>query len=394
MIWAVLGLLVLGGLVLAWLMSRSPLAVDVSRVTRGVFERFVEEDGRASVRDRYVVSSPLAATVERTRFHVGDAIATGDEIAVLHPLPSSLLDVRARAELEQRAGAAEAALGRARTVLARSTATLEHANAELARARELLNKNAIPAVEAERAELEARVAARARDEAGFAVHVSEHELEVARSALGLATRARTASERFAIESPISGRVLRIAQESEGAVGPGTALLEIGDPSALEVVVDLLSTDAVQIEPGDEASILRWGGPEAVAARVRLVEPVAHVKVSALGVEEQRVDVVLDVVGRAPTWNRVGDGYRVDARILVQRIPDALLVSTGALFREGGEWAAFVAVEGGAVKRPVRLRAYGSTQSAVESGLQEGDLVIEQPPEVLQPGMRLQVIEGR
>ncbi|HET7504088.1 MAG TPA: HlyD family efflux transporter periplasmic adaptor subunit [Kofleriaceae bacterium] len=393
MIWAVVGLVGLGGLALAWLLSRSPLAVDASRVTRGVFERFVEEDGRARVRDRYLVSSPLAATVERTRFHVGDAVATGDEIAVLHPLPSSLLDARARAEFEQRAGAAEAALGRARTVLARSTATLEHANAELARARELLNKRAIPAVEAERAELEARVAARARDEAGFAVHVGEHELEVARSALGLATRARTAPERFAIASPISGRILRIVQESEGAVGPGTPLVEIGDPSALEVVVDVLSSDAVQIEPGDEASILRWGGPEAVAARVRLVEPVAHVKISALGVEEQRVDVVLDVMGRAPTWSRVGDGYRVDARILVERVPDALLVPTGALFREGGEWAAFVAIDGAAAKRAVRLRAYGPTQSAVESGLQDGDLVVEQPPEVLQPGMRLQVIGG-
>lgn len=391
MIWAVLGLLVVGGLVLAWWMSRSPLTVDVTRVTRGVFERFVEEDGRARARDRYVVSSPLAATVERTRFHVGDVVATGDVIAVLHPLPSSLLDARSRAELEQRAGAADAALGRARTVLGRSTATLEHANAELARARELLNKKAIPAVEAERAELEARVAARERDEAAFAVHVGEHELEVARTALGLATRARTSPERFAIESPIAGRILRIAQESEGAVGPGTPLLELGDPSALEVVVDLLSTDAVQIEPGDEASILRWGGPEPVAARVRLVEPVAHAKTSALGVEEQRVDVILDVVGSAPTWNRVGDGYRVDARILVQRMRDVMLVSTGALFREAGEWAAFVVVDGRAAKRSVRLKAYGPTQSAVESGLQEGDLVIEQPPEGLQPGMRLQAI---
>jgi HlyD family secretion protein len=394
MIWAALGLLALGGLALAWRLSRSPLAVDVSRVARGGFERFVEEDGRARVRDRYLVSSPLAATVERTRLHVGDAVATGDEIAVLHPLPSSLLDARARAELEQRAGAAEAALARARTVLGRSTATLEHANVELARARELLKKTAIPAVEAERAELDARIAARTRDEASFAVHVGEHELEVARSALGLATHPRTASERFAIESPISGRVLRIAQESEGAVGPGAALLEIGDPSALEVVVDLLSTDAVQIAAGDEASILRWGGPEAIAARVRLVEPVAHVKVSALGVEEHRVDVVLDVMGHAPTWNRVGDGYRVDARILVERVPEAVLVSTGALFREGGEWAAFVAVEGRAVKRAVRLKAYGPTQSAVESGLREGELVIEQPPEVLRPGTQVQAIEGR
>lgn len=393
MIWAVLGLLVVGGLVLAWWMSRSPLTVDASRVTRGVFERFVEEDGRARVRDRYVVSSPLAATVERTRFHVGDAVAIGDVIAVLHPLPSGLLDARSRAELEQRAGAADAALGRARTVLARSTATLEHANAELARARELLSKKAIPAVEAERAELEARVAARARDEAAFAVHVGEHEREVARTALGFATRARTSPERFAIESPIAGRILRIAQESEGAVGPGTPLLELGDPSALEVVVDLLSTDAVQIEPGDEASILRWGGPEAVAARVRLVEPVAHAKTSALGVEEQRVDVLLDVTGSAPTWNRVGDGYRVDARILVQQMRDALLVSTGALFRERGEWAAFVVVDGRAAKRSVRLKAYGPTQSAVESGLQEGDVVIEQPPEGLQPGVRLQATAG-
>lgn len=128
--------------------------------------------------------------------------------------------------------------------------------------------------------------------------------------------------------------------------------------------------------------------------MRLVEPVAHVKTSALGVEEQRVDVILDVTGSAPTWNRVGDGYRVDARILVQRMRDALLVSTGALFREAGEWTAFVVVDGRAARRSVRLKAYGPAQSAVKSGLQEGDLVIEQPSEQLQPGIRLQAIEGR
>ncbi len=394
MIWAVLGLLAAAGLVLAWWMSRSPPTVEVSRVARGVFERFVEEDGRTRVRDRYVVSSPLAATIERTRLDVGDAVAAGDVIAVLHPLPSSLLDARSRAELEQRAGAAEAALGRARTALGRSTATLEQANADLARARALLEKKAIPAVEAERAELDAKVAARARDEAAFAVHVGEHELEVARTALGLATRGKSSPEQFAIQSPIAGRILRVMQESEGAVVAGTPLLELGDPSALEVVVDLLSTDAVQIEPGDEASILRWGGSEAVSARVRLVEPVAHVKTSALGVEEQRVDVILDVVGNAPSWNRVGDGYRVDARILVQRMRDALLVSTGALFRQGGEWAVFVVVDGRAVRRSVRLEAYGAMQSAVASGLQEGDIVIEQPPEGLRPGVRVETTAGQ
>jgi HlyD family secretion protein len=194
----------------------------------------------------------LTATVERTRFHVGDAIAAGDVIAILHPLPSSLLDAGLRAELEQRASAADAALGRARTVLGRSTATLEHANAELARARELLQKGDPSGRAERRARCENRGGGARRS--SVCVHVGEHELEVARTVLGVATRAKTSRERFAIESPIAGRILRIAQERESAVGSGTPLIELGDPSVIDVVVDLLSTDAVQIEPGDEASI--------------------------------------------------------------------------------------------------------------------------------------------
>ncbi|HSO37214.1 MAG TPA: HlyD family efflux transporter periplasmic adaptor subunit [Labilithrix sp.] len=219
--------------------------------------------------------------------------------------------------------------------------------------------------------------------------MAEHELELARAALATAMRSTAAApERFEIKAPVAGRILHVYQESEGPVAVGAPLLEVGDLRALEIVIDLLSTDAVRIEPGAEAKITRWGGSETLEGRVRTVEPIAHVKVSALGVEEQRVNVIVDAVGDAAAWKRVGDGYRVDARILVERIEGALRVPTSALFRERDEWSAFVVEDGRARKRVVRLRAYGALESAVESGLVEGAVVIEQPADSLREGTRV------
>lgn len=394
-VWAVIGVLLVAGVALAWYFGRARPEVDVGRVTRGTFERFVEEDGRARVRDRFVVAAPVNATVERTRFRVGDAVAQGDVVATLRPLPSSLLDTRSRSELEQRSGSAEATLGRARVSLDRAQAATEHADSELERARSLAKAGSLPPRELEHAELEARLAMRERDEARFLVHLAEHELEVARAALATTTRSTSAApDRFEIRSPVAGRILRVYQESEGPVGIGAPLLEVGDPGAIEIVVDLLSTDAVRVEPAAEAKILRWGGPGTLDGRVRVVEPVAHVKVSALGVEEQRVDVLVDVVSDAPAWKRVGDGYRVDARILLERIDDTLRVPTSALFRERDAWCAFVVEDGRARKRTVTLRAYGPLESAVESGLTEGASVVEQSPDSLRDGMRVDTRPSR
>lgn len=388
--WIVIGLLVMTGMTLAFVFGRARSQVDTGRVTRGRFERFVEEDGRARVRDRFVVTVPVAATVERTRHRVGDGIARGDVMATLRPLPGPLLDARTRAELEQRRGAAEAALGRARVSLTRAQTRQEHTETELARTRTLAKSGSIASRELELAELDARLASRERDEGRFAVHMAEHELELTRAALASATRTGGAPpDRFEIKAPVAGRILRVYQESEGPVAIGTPLFEVGDPNALEVVVDLLSTDAVLVTPGAVTEITRWGGPETLPGRVRLIEPVANVKVSALGVEEQRVNVIIDPASGSDAWKRVGDGYRVDARILVERLDDVLLVPTSALFRERAEWCVFVVEAGLAKKRSVKLRAYAPRESALESGLAEGTIVIEQPADSLREGTRVE-----
>lgn len=378
------------GLVAAVLLARQKLEVEVSPVTRGTFERFVEEDGRARVRDRYVITSPVGGTIERTRLHVGDAIALGDVVAVLRPAPGLLLDAKSRGELEERRGAAEAAVERARLGADRAEAARKHADGDLSRVRALAQAGTLPAHDLEHAELEAQLATKEADEARFAVHMAEHQLEMARAALGSAMRVgKGPIERVEIKAPASGRVLRIHQESEGLVASGAPLLEVADQHALEVVVDLLSTDAVQVEPGADVELKGWGGAGVVAGRVRLVEPMAAVKVSALGVEEERVNVIVDPLGETGSWNRIGDGYRVDVRIRVERLEGALRVPTTALFREGGDWCAYAAEDGRAHRRVVRLKSYGPLQSAVEGGLAEGEGIILQPGEAMRDGIRIQ-----
>lgn len=382
---AVLVLAVIATLVLV----RPRLAVEVTPVTRGTFERFVEEDGRARVRDRYVIASPVAGSIERTRLHVGDSISLGDVVAAVRPAPGLLLDARSRAELEESRGAAEAAVKRARIGYDRAEAARRHADDELSRARELTQAGTLPPRDLEHAQLEARLATKDGAQARFVVHMAEHELEMARAALGSAMRAgKGPVERVEIKAPAAGRVLRIHQESEGLVASGAPLLEVADQHALEVVVDLLSTDAVQVDSGAEVELKGWGGSGVVPGRVRRVEPMATVKVSALGVEEERVNVIVDPLGETGSWNRVGDGYRVDVRIRVERIDGALRVPTSALFREGGDWCAYVAEDGRARKRVVRLKSYGPLQAAVEEGVREGDAIILQPGETLADGARI------
>lgn len=392
LILSAIGVTVVVGLGAALALWRPSSDVEVGAVTRGSFERFVEEDGRARVRDRYVVASPVAGTVERTRLRAGDTVTEGAVVAVVRPASGPLLDARSRAELVERQGAAEAAIERAKLAHEHAEASRKHAEAEAARVRALAESGSLPARDLERAELVAQLATNERDEARFGVHMAEHQLAMVRATLTSATRAgKGPTERVEIKAPAGGRVLKVHQESESPVAAGATLLEVADPSALEVVVDLLSTDAVQVEAGAVAEIRGWGGPGVLAGRIRQVEPMATVKVSALGVEEQRVDVIVDPVGETDSWKRVGDGYRIDVRIRLEHIADAVRVPTTALFRERGEWCAYV-VEGGRVhKRVVRLRSYGPLVAAVESGVAEGESIVLAPGDALREGARVRPI---
>ena len=333
------GIAVLGTIV--WSFIPGAIPVETTKVTKGRFVATVDEDGKTRVRERYVVTAPLAGRMTRIEFEAGNAVSAGDVIASILPSPAPFLDSRSRREAEERLGAAEAARERTRAVVERTTATLEQATRDLERTRTLLKRGASTVQLLERDELAFRVAERELRAAEFLDHVAEHEIDQSKALLALYDRGGAPpTERWDVTAPVSGMILKVMQESETIVSAGTPLVEIGDCRELEIVVDVLSTDAVEIKPGAEVSIEHWGGPKPLVGRVSRVEPGAYTKISTLGVEEQRTNIIIDVVSPREEWAGLGDGYQVDAQIAVFRSEDAIIIPTGALFRTGEDWSVY------------------------------------------------------
>jgi HlyD family secretion protein len=375
-------------LLVAWALRPQPLAVETAEVTRGAFEQTVSDDGRTRVRDRYVIAAPLAGQLERVALEVGDPVKQGQIVAELTPTAPAFLDARTRRELRERIGAAEAQLARARAEALKSQAQRDQARADLERQVRLSKEGFISPTAREQAELSLRVAQRAAEAARFAGEAARHDLEQARAAL---TRYRSGVEtRWPVTSPVGGAVLRVVQKSAGPVALGAALMELADPRTLEAVVDVLSQEAVAIRPGMPARLELGQGVAPLAARVRLVEPAAFTKVSALGVEEQRVNVVLDFAEPLDKVQTVGDGFRVEAHVVVYRADDVLKVPVGALFREGAGWAAFVVDGERARKRAVKVARRNSVEAMVEAGLAPGERVVVYPSDALRDGARVEL----
>jgi HlyD family secretion protein len=389
--WALGGLLALAaiaGLVLAWMPE--PVSVDLGRVEAGPLEVTVDEDGRTRVKDRYVVSAPLAGTLARPAVRAGDPVRRGDVVARVVPAASPLLDPPTRLAAEARVSAARAALRRAGTEVERARAARDFARREAERQRTLLGAGAASPQAAEQAELAERMRSEEVASAEFGLRVAAAEVDLARAAL-LRLDSPRAGDGFEVRSPVDGRVLRVWQESEAVVQPGTALVEIGDPRALEVVADVLTADAVEIRPGAVARIERWGGEGPLRGHVHRVEPSAFTRISALGVEEQRVNVIIDLDDDPARWATVGDGYRVEARIVVWKADEVLQVPAGAVFRHDGEWAVY-AVEGGRARlRPVGIGRRNASRAEVTEGLREGERVVVYPGDNVDDGIR---VEGR
>ena len=377
---------------LIFVLTPKPIPVDMAEAVHGPFEETVDDDGKTRVRERYVVAAPIAGTLLRIRLKAGDPVEVGTVLASILPDLSPLLDPRTRQELEQRLGAAEARKMRTAEAIERAKATLDQAQADLERTRVLAAKGVAPQSKLERDEIVARIGSREFEAARFEDHAAEHELELARAALRTPARetddGSASGEAWDIHSPVTGRVLRILQKSEASVAIGAELLVLGDPRDLEVVVDVLSTDAVRIEPGAPVRIERWGGDKPLEGRVRRVEPSAFTKTSALGVEEQRTNVIIDIVSSPTEWGSLGDGYRVDARIVVYRSEDAVKVPTGALFRDGEQWAAYVDTHGTARKRLMTLSRRTGLEAAVAAGLQPGERVILFPSDAIKDGIHV------
>jgi len=377
--------------VLVWAFRPQPVAVDTAVVARGAFRKTVDEDGKTRVRERYVVSAPLAGRLLRVELKAGVPVVRGALLATLIPSAPALLDARTERELRERVGAAEADGERAKASAEGARVELVLARSELDRATGLAKQGFISPQALERNEREVELKGREYDAARFEVEAAAHRLATARAAL---LRARhdadgaTNDQAWRILSPVDGRVLRVLQESEAVVPIGAPIVELGDPRSLEVVVDVLTGDAANIARGAPVELDLGGGTPPVLGRVRLVEPSAFTKISALGVEEQRVNVVIDFAGPPSDFQNLGDAYRVDARILVDARDDALLVPTSALFRDEGGWAVYVVEDGRARLRRIEIGPRSGLAAVVERGLDPGTRVIVYPGDLVHDGVRV------
>jgi len=364
-----------------------PIAVDVGVVGRGPLRVIIEQEGRTRVVDRYVVSTPVAAYAQRINLDVGDAVQQGAALVQLEPMRAEVLDARRRAETEAHVAAAQSAIGAAeqRARAAATSADLAQKNWVRVRA---LRADGLVSVDAEdRAQAEAERAAAESRSAQFALTSARHDMEATRAALQFGAASR-GGESVVVRAPVAGRVLSVPHKSEGVVASGQALIEIGDPAVLEVEVDVLSADAVRIHPGTKVFFNRWGGEGSLAGEVRLVEPVAFTKVSALGVEEQRVWVIVALTSPAAQWLRLGSGYRVEAGFVLWDEQNVLQVPASALFREGTGWAAFVFEQGRAVKRSVEVGQRSGLGAQIVAGLRQGEQVIVHPDDQIKDAVRV------
>lgn len=375
---------------LAWGFMPRPVPVDVAAAGRGPLRVTVEEEGRTRVIDRYVVSAPVAGYVQRIQLRVGDAVVQCQTLAELEPLRSAVLDPRSRAEAEARVAAAQAAVLAAEQTARAAVADAQIAQKDYARRKALFQDGRISREEHDRAEAAARRAEATRRSSAFAVEVARHELEAARTALeySAAPAAGTVPERVAVQSPVAGQVLRIVRESEGVVASGQSLIEIGDPAALEVEIEVLSADAVRIRPGMSVEFSRWGGDGILEGRVRVIEPTGFTKVSALGVEEQRVLVIADITSPPESWSRLGDGYRVEAGFILWEGGDVLQIPASALFRHGDGWAVFTLDAGRARLTPLTVGHSNGIAAQILDGMTEGTPVIVHPSDAIADGVRV------
>lgn len=370
----------------AWAFAPRPAQVEVASVTRGHFEATIDEDGKTRLRDHYVVSAPLAGVVSRIGLREGDAVNAGDRVATLTPTLSPMLDERTLRAQQVRVDIAQANVERAEARIEGARVALQQARNEAARSEKLATQGFVAPTKLDTDRLAVQAAQKDLEAAVQERHANLHEVEEARAAVAAVTRPSEARA-FVLQAPISGRVLRVVQTSEASVPLGAALIELGDVSRMEIVAELLTTDALKARPGSAVRIERWGGDTPLAGRVRLVEPEAFTKVSALGVEEQRVRVLIDIVTPSDRWKALGDGYRVSVRIVTQEQDQALKVPVSAVFprSDADGMAVFVVDRGRARLAPVELGARNGTEAWVVRGLEAGARVIVYPPASVRDG---------
>jgi HlyD family secretion protein len=379
-----------------WAFAPRPLPVELAPVSLGAFETTIDEDGKTRLAERFVVGAPLTGHLLRSSLREGDEVLANATLARLTPALPAMLDERTQRELQARVEGAQARVQQAGARIERAQVALTQAQSDAQRSEALARQGFIAPTKLESDRLGSLAAQKEVRAAVEDRHVAQHEVEQARAALGVASPlAASRVGVFTVHAPAAGRVLRVLQASEAMVVMGTPLLEIGDIHQLEIAADVLTTDAPSALPGSRVYIERWGGPTPLQGRVTRVEPAAFTKVSALGVEEQRVRVVIALTSPAEQWQALGDGYRVSVRIVTQAQTQALQVPVSAVFplpskSEGvaPQFAVFTFDGGRAHQVPVDLGARNGSMAWIKSGLAATAQVIVYPPSTLRDGARV------
>ncbi|MGI9449072.1 MAG: efflux RND transporter periplasmic adaptor subunit [Geminicoccaceae bacterium] len=392
-IWGLLLAAVVAGILYAF--WPQPVLVDIVTLAKGPMIVTVDEEGETRVKDIYVLSAPVTGRALRIESDLGDEVVARETIvARIEPIDPTFLDLRSKAQAEAAVDAAEASRALAEAELEEAEAELDFAATEVERARRLISNNTISRRtldDAERA-FKTRRAALAR--ATSALRMRDFELAQAKAQLVSPTETlamhgeHDACECVPITAPVSGRILSVVHESEGVVEAGHPLAEIGDPRDLEIVVDFLSPDAVQVRPGQRVIIEEWGGPS-LNGRVRRLEPAGFTKTSALGIEEQRVNIIIDLEGPPEDWQLLSHGYRVEARIVLWEGDSVLKLPLTALFRDGDQWVVFVEEGGKAERRSVEIGQRTGLEAEIIGGLDEGEQVVLHPSDRVAEGVRIQ-----
>ena len=384
----VLLLIVLGGLIFAFLPGPVPVIVTTAR--RAPFAVTVEREGKTRLRDRYLVSAPVGGAARRIDLEVGDPVTSGQVLTRIEPSRPTLLDPRYQAQARARVAGAKAQLDAARARIAAVDAAAATSSSELKRTQEMHRAGYASRQALDQAEAADRQALADLRSARFQVQVAQAELESARSVLHFGSDSTTPHEGVAVRSPVAGQVLAIRHKSEGPVAMGAPLIEVGDPAAIDVEADVLSTDAVRIRPGMDVRLKRWGGADDLAAKVTRVEPRAFTKISALGIEEQRVWVITQITSPRDKWRHLGDGYRVDCSFVLWQGDDVLQVPDSALFTAGGSQAVFVIEKGKARLRTVDVGRRSGLTDQILGGLKAGEIVVTHPDASLRDGSDVKI----
>lgn len=367
-----------------------PVPVETAKISKGPLTVHVVEEGKTRIRNRYIVAAPVSGNMRRVTLKAGDEVKAGETVlTVIEPGIAPLLDARAQAQAEARVQAAEAGHSRAREGMEMARTSAQFAQANWDRVKKNVSEGSISTTDRERIELEAQTRDREVRASEFALKVAEYEVNTAKAALlQMTSPAGSPGASLEVKSPVSGRVLKVQQESAMMVTVGTPLLEIGDPADLEIEAEILSRDAVGMKLGAEVLVDQWGGDSVLKARVRRVEPAAFTKVSALGVEEQRVIVLSDLEPLPPDARVLGDRFRVEVRVAVWHSDEVLLIPGGALFREGMEWMTFVKKDDHALKTKVQVGRTDGKMSQVLGGIEEGTEVLMHPPDSVVDGAEI------